>query len=243
MCGRCGHALARAGGGLPGLGFADSLIPARASPGAVSLTPSACLPPAVPCSPRALQSRVKALTEMQAPLGELRELVEEAEGLPAAMPELEGIKVGPGWWGVVELVGRWRPAGCLQDGLACLPATMHAAPSCPPLCSRSSTGARRGSCRWRQWCATAHPLRRCGLPGIWSVRHCALLVALVPCAALRCGVQWSRRRWPSLVDATQGLPCLPHPHCPAQMREVFNTGLRLPVDLPEVEVLREEVRK
>ncbi len=43
--------------------------------------------------PRFLQSRVRALTEMQAPLEELRELVEEAEGLPAAMPEVEHIQV------------------------------------------------------------------------------------------------------------------------------------------------------
>lgn len=36
---------------------------------------------------------MRALTEMQAPLEELRELVEEAEGLPASMPEVEQIQV------------------------------------------------------------------------------------------------------------------------------------------------------
>lgn len=40
-----------------------------------------------------LQSRVRVLTEMQAPLSELRELVEEAEQLPAAMPEVDHIRV------------------------------------------------------------------------------------------------------------------------------------------------------
>jgi hypothetical protein len=38
------------------------------------------------------QSRVRVLTEMQAPIGELEEMVEEAEALPAAMPELQGLK-------------------------------------------------------------------------------------------------------------------------------------------------------
>ena len=54
-----------------------------------------------------LQSRVRALTEMQAPLGELRELVEESEALPAVMPEVEAIQVG-GW---VGLWGAWAVYG------------------------------------------------------------------------------------------------------------------------------------
>lgn len=50
------------------------------------------------------QSRVRALTEMQAPLAELRELVEEAEGLPAAVPDVEAIRVR-------RLCGLWGGAG------------------------------------------------------------------------------------------------------------------------------------
>lgn len=49
-----------------------------------------------------LQTRVRALTEMQAPLEELRELVEEAEGLPAAMPEVEQIQA------LIERAEAWR---------------------------------------------------------------------------------------------------------------------------------------
>jgi hypothetical protein len=52
-----------------------------------------------------LQSRVRALTEMQAPLEELRELVEESEALPAVMPEVAAIQVGVG--------GRVRGSGTL----------------------------------------------------------------------------------------------------------------------------------
>jgi hypothetical protein len=48
---------------------------------------------------------VRALTEMRAPLAELRELIEEAEALPAAMPEVEAIQVRP-----ARMLGL-RPAG------------------------------------------------------------------------------------------------------------------------------------
>jgi hypothetical protein len=44
----------------------------------------------------AVQSRVKALAGMRAPLAELEELLEESETLPAVMPEVDSIKVG-GW--------------------------------------------------------------------------------------------------------------------------------------------------
>lgn len=57
----------------------------------VRRSPPSFAPP--PHSPAA-QSRVRALTEMQAPLEELRELLEEAEGLPVAMPEVDRIQVG-----------------------------------------------------------------------------------------------------------------------------------------------------
>ncbi len=70
---------------------------------------SAALPP--------LQSRVRALTEMQAPLEELRELVEEAEGLPVAMPEVERIQVGSqGCWAGRADVTRASQGVCGRQG-------------------------------------------------------------------------------------------------------------------------------
>lgn len=48
------------------------------------------------------QSRVRALTEMQAPLEELRELLEEAEGLPVAMPEVDRIQA------LIESAEAWQ---------------------------------------------------------------------------------------------------------------------------------------
>lgn len=78
------------------------------------------------------QSRVRALTEMQAPLGELRELLEEAEGLPVAMPEVQQIQVGGGRVSGAGKAGasrdtgahRRRPAGrsgmAVGCGTACL---------------------------------------------------------------------------------------------------------------------------
>lgn len=88
-----------------------------------------CCNPAIPlCCLPPLQSRVRALTEMQAPLEELRELVEEAEGLPVAMPEVERIQVGSrGCWAGRADVTRASQGVCMA--------------------ARGSSGSEQGSAR------------------------------------------------------------------------------------------------
>ena len=100
------------------------------------VTPHPAPPPAPPA-----QSRVRALTEMemQAPLAELRELLGEAAGLPASMPEVAHLEVRRScccWWGGRQGAapgGRpvssnlntssnrwsaWRRVGCCRVGVA-----------------------------------------------------------------------------------------------------------------------------
>lgn len=128
---------------------------------------------------------------MQAPLAELRELLDEAAGLPASMPEVEHLQA------LIERGEAWKRQ--MQAALAGRTNLKKV---------RACSGWRRGVLR----CADPDPSKKGAAAG--SPMSAPLTPA---CTTAACA-----------------------PGCALlQLREVLNAGLRLPVELPEVEDLRQ----